>query len=56
MWVEEVRKAAFEADNLGEAAVEFRNKNELPDIAPGVAPVSVQFWTILLDCAVWMAR
>jgi len=37
--VEKFRKAAFEADNLGEAAVEFRNKNELPDIAPGVALV-----------------
>jgi hypothetical protein len=38
-WVEKLRKAAFEADDLGEASIDLRNQSELPDVMPGVAPV-----------------
>jgi hypothetical protein len=37
--VQRFRKAAFEADSLGEVPVEFRNQRELPDVGAGVVPV-----------------
>ena len=37
-WVEKLRKAAFEAENLGEASMEIRNHRDLPDGMPGVVP------------------
>ena len=39
VWVETLRKAAFDADDLGEASIDLRNQDELPDLMPGVAPV-----------------
>jgi hypothetical protein len=38
-WSAELRQAAFSADSLGETSMEFRNKHDLPDIAPGAVPV-----------------
>jgi hypothetical protein len=33
--VEKLRQVAFEAESLGEASMELRNKHAMPDIAPG---------------------
>jgi len=49
IWVDKLRKAAFEGDDLGEASVEFRNK-DLPDIAPGVVPVVCAILDYLAGC------
>lgn len=49
IWTEKLRKAAFEADSLGEASVEFRNTE--PDIAPGVAPVLCAILDHLASCS-----
>jgi hypothetical protein len=38
-WVEDLRKAAFQAEDLGEATFEVRNKDDLPDLAPGSVAV-----------------
>jgi hypothetical protein len=37
--VERLRQAAFDAESLGEALVDLRNRDQSPDIAPGVIPV-----------------
>jgi hypothetical protein len=37
--VEKLRQVAFEADSLGEALMEIRNKRSMPDIAPGAVLV-----------------
>lgn len=49
-WVEKLRKAAFEADSLGEVPVEFRNRRELPDVAAGVVPVLCAILDYLGGC------
>ena len=49
IWVEKLRKAAFESDNLGETSVEVRNTIE-PDIAPGVVPVFCAILDHLAGC------
>jgi hypothetical protein len=49
-WVEKLRKAAFDAESLGEAPVEFRNRRELPDVAAGVVPVLCAILEHLAGC------
>jgi len=49
MWVEMLRKAAFEAENLGEASVELRDMDD-PEAAPGVIPVFCAILDHLAGC------
>ena len=49
-WAQQLRKTAFEAESLGEFAVEFRNRRDLPDLAGGVVPVLCGIFEYLAGC------